>query len=134
LVTAQLFGEKLRRARERRNLSLQRIAADTKIGRRLLADIEIGDCSRWPGGIYARAYMRTYGRAIGMDPEELVADFCEIFPQFARPEPVEPAPDGVTASMARSASARRGWFAQLRDLFHRADGRFDLFFGIERSK
>jgi transcriptional regulator with XRE-family HTH domain len=129
-VTGQQFGDRLRRERERRGVSLASIAQTTKIGRTLLVSLEQGDCSRWPGGIYARAYFRAYARAIGLHPEELVADFCEIFPQFAPPPAVEP--EVEAAGISRSP--RRGWLTHLRELCHRADGRFDLLFRVERSE
>lgn len=130
-MTAQAFAEKLRRQRERRGISLPAIADETKIGRRLLADLERGDCSRWPAGIYARSYARAYAESIGLDPAEVVADFCEHFPQFA-PEPLVEPTEAAPADPP-IASARRRWFAQLRDFVRRADSRLDLFFGIERS-
>lgn len=85
-MNALEFGDKLRRHRERRGVSLQTIAEATKISRRFLASLEDGDCSRWPTGIYSRAYVRTYASAIGFDPEELVAEFAEVFPEVAWPE------------------------------------------------
>jgi transcriptional regulator with XRE-family HTH domain len=130
-VTAQLFGDSLRRERERRGLLLQDIAEQTKITRSLLGALEKGDCSRWPGGIYARAYVRAYAQALGLDAEELVADFCEIFPQFARPEPVEPPPGDEGT---KGGSVGRSRFAQLRDILNRADSRLNLFPGVERSE
>lgn len=123
------FGDKLRRHRERQGLSLEAIAGTTKIGRSLLAALERGDCSRWPGGIYARAYLRAYAAAVGLDPEETVAQFCETYPQFARPEPVDPDPAAVA-----HASVRRSRLAQARDFLDGADRRLDLLFRIERSE
>jgi cytoskeletal protein RodZ len=127
-VTPQQFGDKLRRERERRGVSLQAIAAQTRIGSSLLAGLEKGDCSRWPGGIYARAYLRAYASAVGIDGEDTVALFCEVFPEFARPSPVDPA---EVEQAGKSVGRRR--LAQLRDLLHRAESRFDLLFRVERS-
>lgn len=129
-MTAQQLGDTLRRQRERRGVALSEIAEATKIGKRLLADLEHGDCSRWPGGIYARAYFRAYAGAIGFDPEELIPDFCEVFPQFAPPAPIDPEQRAGESDL----SVRRGWLAHLRDVVNRADGRFDLLFRIERSE
>lgn len=90
-MTPQDFGENLRRQRDRRGIAIQAIADATKINRHMLAALEEGDCSRWPGGIYSRAYIRSYAIAVGLDPEEVVADFCEVFPDLAwkggRPQP-----------------------------------------------
>lgn len=128
-MTPRQFGDKLRSQRERSRVSLEAIAHTTKIGLSILAGLERGDCSRWPGGIYARAYLRAYAQSIGLDPEELVAEFCEVFREFARPAPIDPAP-GAEAGV----SAGRGRLAHLRDLCHRVDSRLDLFFRVERSE
>ncbi len=127
-MTPETFGERLRRSRDHRGISLQAIADETKIGRRLFSDLERGDCSRWPAGIYARAYVRSYARMIALEPDEVVAEFCELFPQFAASTDLDP--EEVAAAASRLSG--RGWFAQLRDLLHRADSRLDLFLGIER--
>ena len=51
--------------------------------------MERNDLSRWPTGIYARAFMREYASAIGEDPETTVDEFCRWFPQGdRRAEPV----------------------------------------------
>ncbi|HMD33436.1 MAG TPA: helix-turn-helix transcriptional regulator [Vicinamibacterales bacterium] len=78
------FGPNLRRLRTQRGISLERIAADTKVGVALWAALEHNDLSRWPTGIYARAYIRAYAQAIGIDPEATVDEFCRVFPQGDR--------------------------------------------------
>ena len=85
-MSPQDFGERLRRHRERSGVSLQTIADATKINRRFLAGLEEGDCSRWPAGLYSRAFVRTYAVAVGLDPEELVTEFAEVFPHIAWPD------------------------------------------------
>ena len=71
------FGDRLRRQRQRKNLSLTEIAATTKVGASHFAALERGDCSRWPGGVYNRAFIRAYAQAIGLDPDETAAEFAE---------------------------------------------------------
>jgi hypothetical protein len=78
------FGPHLRRTRVQRGVSLEQIAADTKVGIPLWAGLERNDLSRWPTGIYARAYMRAYAQAIGLDPEATVDEFCRVFPNGDR--------------------------------------------------
>ena len=73
------FGPNLRRVRIQRGVSLERISADTKVGIALWAGLERNDLSRWPAGIYARAYVRAYAQAIGLDPESTVDEFCRTF-------------------------------------------------------
>jgi transcriptional regulator with XRE-family HTH domain len=80
------FGEKLRLAREARGLTLEAIAQTTKIGASLLSSLERGDCSRWPGGVYSRAYVRSFAQAVGLDPKAISDEFCDCFPTVAWPE------------------------------------------------
>jgi transcriptional regulator with XRE-family HTH domain len=80
------FGEALRRHREQSGVTIESIARQTKISAPLLRSLEKGDCSRWPTGIYSRAYVREYAVAIGLDPDDLAAQFSECFADTAFPE------------------------------------------------
>jgi hypothetical protein len=73
------FGEALRRQRERRGIALNTVAESTKIGSSFLVALERGDCSKWPGGIYSRAWIRAYATAIGLDPDEVGRQFNRCF-------------------------------------------------------
>jgi len=74
------FGPNLRRARLQRGISIERIAESTKISADLWSGLEQNDLSRWPTGLYARAYVRAYALEIGVDPEATVDEFCRCFP------------------------------------------------------
>ena len=74
------FGPRLRAERERRGISLETIASVTKVGGDLWDGLERNDFSRWPSGIFARAFVRDYARAIGLDADEVVDEFCRLFP------------------------------------------------------
>jgi hypothetical protein len=74
------FGPRLRAERERRGISLDTIASVTKVGVDLWEGLERNDFSRWPSGIFARAFVRDYARAIGLDSDEVVNEFCRLFP------------------------------------------------------
>jgi transcriptional regulator with XRE-family HTH domain len=76
----QTFGPRLRRERERRGISLETLAAATKVGTDLWEGLERGDFARWPAGIFARAFVRDYARVVGLDPQETVDEFCRLFP------------------------------------------------------
>lgn len=78
------FGPRLRRERERRGISIETIAAVTKVGADLWLGLERNDFSKWPTGIFARAFIRDYAKAIGLDADELVDEFCRLFPQGDR--------------------------------------------------
>jgi transcriptional regulator with XRE-family HTH domain len=74
------FGPRLRSERERRGISLDTIAAATKVSADLWDGLERNDFSRWPSGIFARAFIRDYARAVGLDSDEVVDEFCRLFP------------------------------------------------------
>ena len=81
------FGPRLRSERERRGISLNTIATVTKVGADLWVGLERNDFSKWPSGIFARAFVRDYARAIGMDADEVVDEFCRLFRGRALPNP-----------------------------------------------
>jgi cytoskeletal protein RodZ len=65
--------------RRQKGISLESIAASTKLSVRQLEAIEAGDFNRLPGGIYNTNYIRQYARAIEFDETDLLAfyrDFC----------------------------------------------------------
>lgn len=74
---AQAFGERLRRERETRGISLEEIAATTKISKRLLRALEDGQFELLPGGIFNKSYVRAYARHLGIDEEQAVAGYLQ---------------------------------------------------------
>jgi hypothetical protein len=74
------FGARLRLQRERQQIALTTIADQTKIKLSLLEALERDDVSRWPRGIFRRSYVRTYARAIGLEPDSTVREFLEFHP------------------------------------------------------
>ncbi len=76
----EAFGPRLRRERERRGISLEHIALLTNVTIELWMGLERNDFSQWPGGLFARAFVRDYANAIGLDADEVVDDFCRLFP------------------------------------------------------
>ena len=79
------FGGKLRQARERRGISLRQIASSTKIAAAALDALEKNDISKLPGGIFSRAFVRSYAVEVGLDPDETVKEFLDRFKQDAPP-------------------------------------------------
>jgi cytoskeleton protein RodZ len=74
------FGQLLREARERRGLSLRQIANATKISMAVLEALERNDISKLPGGIFGRAFVRSYAIEVGLDPETTIQRFIAQFP------------------------------------------------------
>jgi cytoskeleton protein RodZ len=86
-------GADLRAARERLGLPIDALAHELRIRQVHLEALEDGRLSTLPGRAYALAFVRTYARALGLDPEESVRRFkTEAGEAAARPELVFPAP------------------------------------------
>jgi transcriptional regulator with XRE-family HTH domain len=82
------FGARLRQRREDQHIALLTIADETKIKLSLLEALERDDVSHWPSGIFRRAYIRAYAHCIGLNPDVVVREFLELYPEPA--EIVEP--------------------------------------------
>ncbi len=64
-------GERLRAAREEKELSLEDIAAQTRIPRRHLEAIEAADWDRLPAPTYTIGFARSYAGVVGLDRAEI---------------------------------------------------------------
>ena len=89
MTEQETFVTRLRRHRERNRIPLEEISRTTRVKLELLEGLERNDLSGWPRGLYARAYVRAYAAAIGLDGADAVDEFCRLFPQGdRRAEPV----------------------------------------------
>ena len=127
-MTEESFGTRLRRERERRQIALSSLSANTKIAVSLFEGLEREDLSRWPPGIFRRAFIRAYAEGIGLDADEIIREFLERFP-----DPSEPVSSAATGSASQPSVARDpvlrltladsgAWFvggAAVRDMRHR---------------
>jgi len=69
------FGEKLKREREMRAITLEEIAEATKIGTRSLRALEEEHFDQLPGGIFNKGFVRAYAKFLGIDEDQAVADY-----------------------------------------------------------
>jgi transcriptional regulator with XRE-family HTH domain len=89
------IGRHLQKHRERRNITLRQIADATKLSTTALQHIERNDFARLPGGIFIRAYLRSFAVEVGASPDEVVRAYVDQFavvPAAEEPPPVRPAP------------------------------------------
>jgi cytoskeleton protein RodZ len=109
-------GHELRQARERREMSLLQLSRITKISPRMLQALEASDASRLPAPVFTRAFVRSYAREVGLDPDGTVRRYGEQF-ETAAPEtppeierPVEPRPPrtSIEAPLHAAAEAIQG--------------------------
>jgi transcriptional regulator with XRE-family HTH domain len=88
----QSLGARLRQQREKREISLKAISDQTKIKLSLLEGLERDDISQWPSGIFRKAYVRSYAKAIGLNPDVVVHEFFDLYPEPKEAEPPPPPP------------------------------------------
>jgi transcriptional regulator with XRE-family HTH domain len=69
------FGERLRREREMRGVTVEEISAATRISTRFLLALENEQWSQLPGGIFNRGFIRSVARYLGLDEESLIAEY-----------------------------------------------------------
>ena len=73
------FGERLKREREKRKITLDEVAQATKISTRFLRAIEEEKFDLLPGGIFNKGFVRSYANHLGLNAEEAVADYTEAY-------------------------------------------------------
>jgi transcriptional regulator with XRE-family HTH domain len=115
----ETFGPRLKAERERRGISLDSIAAKTKIKKSFLESLERGDFSKWPAGtVFRRAYVRHYASAIGLSPESVLVDFIRLFPvddvsPAHRAKPAAAAPQEDPSPLALTFDKASTWQTRL---------------------
>jgi len=83
-------GERLRRAREARGLSLDAVAASTHIRERYLEALEEERFEEIPGTAYVKGFLRSYAVHLGLPEDEIMRDVAAIHPELKRTSAVVP--------------------------------------------
>lgn len=109
------FGERLRRQREMRGVSLEEISKSTKIGTRSLKAIEDEDFEKLPGGIFNKGFVRAYARFLGLDEEQIVGDFEEAWNAYEAER--TPQVFAVPEEETKPSSSGWGWISVLVIVF-----------------
>jgi transcriptional regulator with XRE-family HTH domain len=69
------FGERLKRERELREVTLEEITQATRIGPRFLEALENEDWDKLPGGVFNRGFVRSIARYLGLGEEAFLAEY-----------------------------------------------------------
>ena len=102
------FGAKLKQQREQRGISLDEISGSTKISTRMLHALEEDHFDQLPGGIFNKGFIRAYARVLGMDEDEVIADYlAAITPPEKEPKLAveEPLPDFRAPEVGNQAAS-----------------------------
>ncbi len=80
------FGERLKRERELREVSLNEIASATRIAAKFLEALENEQWNKLPGGVFGHGFVRSIARYLGLNEEDLLSEY-----DMARSEASAPA-------------------------------------------
>lgn len=76
------LGQMLKKARLEQGISLEQLQETTKIRKRYLECIEVGDYKALPGNFYVRAFIKSYAEAVGLDPAEVLSLYRNVLPEM----------------------------------------------------
>src|SRR5579864_2892060 len=99
------FGDRLRREREMRGITLDEITESTKISRRHLEALEGDHFDQLPGGVFNKGFVRAYARFLGIDEDRAVADYSAASNE--QPEPENKFPLEIHEQPNRDLNPRR---------------------------
>ena len=69
------FGERLKRERELREVSMDELTKATRISTRFVEALENEDWAKLPGGIFGHGFVRTIARYLGLNEEALLGEY-----------------------------------------------------------
>lgn len=111
MANETIIGAQLREARLNKKISLDELQQKTKIQKRYLEALELGDFARLPGDYYVRTFIRQYAQAVGLDGNRLVAAFDgdedQILPELPKREIPEEIATTRTAVHEETFSRKR---------------------------
>src|SRR5436305_4633659 len=101
------FGDRLRREREMRGITLEEITESTKISRRHLEALEGEHFDQLPGGVFNKGFVRAYARFLGIDGDQAVADYSAASNE--QPETEDKFPLEIHKEPNRDLNPRRSY-------------------------
>lgn len=105
-------GDTLARAREARGLSVEDVSIQTRIRAGLIRQIESDQFEGCGGAVYARGHLRSLAKVVGVDAEELVAEFNRSHADEPAPDLV-PVPAFDAQAAARAERKQPNWAAAM---------------------
>ncbi len=105
------IGRQLKQARDSRGISLRQVATATKISVSVLESLERGEFKRLPGGLFGRAFVRSYAIEVGLDPDEVVEKFNVELAEAVPDEGEVLRPDVTDDDRAFLEKQRKAWLA-----------------------
>ncbi len=111
---ASTLGEKLREARESKDITIAEISEQTRISPLYLDAIENDDYSPLPGGIFNKGFIKSFAKYVGIDEEEALQDYSRLIASqgsLAEEEPQTYRPEVLTDDQSSSSMLTTIFFA-----------------------
>lgn len=84
------FGERLKRERELREVSMEELTKATRISARFVEALENEDWAKLPGGIFGHGFVRTIARYLGLDEEAFLSEYDSARAEHSLAPPPKP--------------------------------------------
>jgi cytoskeletal protein RodZ len=81
------FGERLKRERELREVSMDELTKATRISARFVQALENEDWAKLPGGVFGHGFVRTIARYLGLNEEALLGEYDSARAEHSPPPP-----------------------------------------------
>lgn len=89
IVSDETVGWKLRRARRKQKISIEKAEEKTKVRGKYLKAIEADDWKEFPNRIYVLGFVRRYSEFLGLDADKILSEFKQQFDDFTVSRPSE---------------------------------------------
>jgi cytoskeletal protein RodZ len=84
------FGERLKRERELREVSMEELTKATRISARFVEALENEDWAKLPGGVFGHGFVRTIARYLGLNEEALLGEYDSARAEHSPAAPSKP--------------------------------------------
>lgn len=74
-IKSLTLGEKMKKARNDKRITLSEISRNTKIQMEYLENLESGDYKRLPADVYVRGFLKSFAEYVGINEEYLIKSF-----------------------------------------------------------
>lgn len=111
------LGKLLKQARLEKGITLEQLQDSTKIRKRYLEAIEEEDFRVLPGTFYARAFIKSYAEAVGLDSEQLLNQYHHVIPSVQADSRIEPVRRKPKSRALKNTDRIARWASTLLVLF-----------------
>ncbi|MBI3811406.1 MAG: helix-turn-helix domain-containing protein [Nitrospirae bacterium] len=109
----ETIGDYLKKTREERGLSIQQVAVKTRISPAYILALEENRLDQFPGEVFARGFVRVYGRCLGLDDPTTMTRFTQSAQSFFRERDEKKRSAVQSAEEEKVRKERRGRVLQI---------------------